>query len=91
MRLKSVLKQLIEARNRQLIVFAEAWPSSDCTFTTVTIKFYDTTTPSQITRLEEHFKTRYDCTHTQRYNIGTTQFLTFVFPEVMPSAVEVEA
>lgn len=88
MKLKSVLQQLIEARNQNLIAHVEAWPSSHNIFSTVTIKFVSETPERIRDALVEHFKREYSCTHIQKYNIGETQFLTFVFPEVLKTVLD---
>lgn len=88
MQLKHVLKQLIEARKHNLILHAEAWPSAHSVWSTITIKFLDSTPMATIDKLAEHVKTQYSCTHIQKYNIGNAQFLTFVFPEVLKSVLD---
>lgn len=90
MQLKNVLKQLIDARNQNLILHVETWPSAERRFSRVTIKFLDSTPQANIVSLALHFQHRYKCTHIQKYNIGSAQFLTFVFPEVLKSVLDEE-
>jgi hypothetical protein len=82
MKLQSVIKQLERSRNQNLIAeYASRWSAYHPDCVEIIIEFHNTTELAVVTRLADHFESRYHCRDIKRWVFGSTPVLKIIFPK----------